>query len=106
MLGFPEGSRLARELEQGLDARHDLPPEDPRSLAANALLLRRELDDRPEAMPSPAETPVGASAPVLTAADPQPVEISGAGETRLVAVDDDPLVLEAWRRSSGPGAST
>ena len=98
MLGLPQGSALAREIEQALAGDAVLPASQGPSLAAKALLLRRELEgagpQRPVGDAAPATSPaVVSEAPPepVTAADPQG---PSAADTRLLAIDDDPLVLE------------
>jgi len=107
MLGFPEGSRLARELEQALARHAFVPPSEGPRLAASALLLRRELEagrgeERGDAQsgsegnPRPAPPRAAVSGASVEAAGDAP-QGGSVGETRLLALDDDPLVLEALR---------
>ena len=112
MFGFPEGSSRARELEQALSGAVQ-PPSDGPALAAAAVLLRRELEATParqepdEASPEGRPDPRPDQAPVaMSRAGAAPIRRAApadgpAGETRVLAVDDDPLVLEALRALLG-----
>ena len=100
MLGFPEGSRLARELEQALGAGAGLTRDDGPRLAATTLLLRHELVERaangtPATVPA-TPTPTPATPPPAIASDPDPPAAvpRPMSDTRLLAVDDDTLVLK------------
>jgi PAS domain S-box-containing protein len=89
--GFPNGSKLARQIEQLLKTGQFFTPEDTANLQTWVKLLRQEIQDQDENAVSSLQKPVAtaqvgeAIAQLLPKAPPT--------EAKILAVDDDPKIL-------------